>query len=91
VFYLAILSYSQSEDNPKKDLAKFDYKLNMIFKKKYTSIFLAILLEPCIEICRFFLNFIRIMAIENLKKHSILALFRVFKITFWLYIVSKKR
>jgi hypothetical protein len=34
VFYLAILSYGQSEDNPKKDLAKFDYKLNMILKKK---------------------------------------------------------
>jgi hypothetical protein len=31
------------------------------------------------------------MAIENLKKQSILALFRVFKITFWLYIVSKKK
>ncbi len=29
-FFLAILSNSQSEDNPKKDLAKFDYKLNTI-------------------------------------------------------------
>jgi hypothetical protein len=32
------------------------------------------MLEPCIEICKIFLNFGRILTFENLKKNLILAL-----------------
>jgi hypothetical protein len=51
VFFLGILCYSRSGDDPQKDLAKFGYKLNMkaIFLKTHPSIFLANLLEACIE------------------------------------------
>jgi hypothetical protein len=47
------------------------------------------LLEPCIEIWRFFLNLFQILAIENLKKLLILALL-VFSFTFCQYIARKK-
>jgi hypothetical protein len=47
------------------------------------------LLEPCIEIWRFFLNFFQILAIENLKKLLILALL-MFSFTFCQYIASEK-
>jgi hypothetical protein len=46
-------------------------KVKLLF---FNSIFLAKLLEPRVEICRRLLKLDRIMAIENLKKHLILAL-----------------
>jgi hypothetical protein len=56
VFFLGILCYSRSGDDPQKDLAKFGYKLNMkaIFLITHPSIFLANLIEACIEIWRYF-------------------------------------
>jgi hypothetical protein len=53
---------------------------------KHPSLFLATLHQPCIEIWRFFLNFGRIVAIENLKKHIILALLLFKNIAFFGYI-----
>ncbi len=48
---MAISSYSQSEDNPKKDLAKFDYKQNMKLQKLNILLFyFGYLLEPFIKI-----------------------------------------
>jgi hypothetical protein len=63
---------SENGDHPYEDLAKFGYKLNMKAKKfKNSSIFLATLLiiDICIKFWRFFLNFGRILAIENLNNH----------------------
>ncbi len=42
------------------------------------------------KIWRFFLNYGRIMAIENLKKRMISARL-IFNIAFWLYIASPKK
>jgi hypothetical protein len=58
----------------------------------FKNIFLYfwLLLEPCIEIWRFFLNFGQILATENLRKHLILAL-SIFIIIFSHYIASEKR
>jgi hypothetical protein len=50
---------------------------------KHLSIFLAKILEPHIEIWRYFLNFGRILAIENLKKYLISALL-ISYIAIWL-------
>jgi hypothetical protein len=48
------------------------------------------ILEPCIETWQFFLNFGRMLAVENLKiKHMILALL-ISNIPFWLHITSKE-
>jgi hypothetical protein len=48
--------------------------MKVVFIKKNPSIFLVSYFEPCvIEIWGFFLNFGRIMAIEKLQKHMILA------------------
>jgi hypothetical protein len=42
VFFLAILFYGQSADDPQEDLARFGYKLNMKVKfLKYVSVWLA--------------------------------------------------
>jgi hypothetical protein len=69
---------SENGDHPYEDLARFGYKLNMKAKNfKNPSIFLAtsLILDTCIKIWRFFLNFGRILAIEiNLNNHLILAL-----------------
>jgi len=74
--HYAILCYSQSGDYPQEYLARFGYNLNYEsnFFKKNPFIFLVSYFEPCIiEIWRFFLKFGRIMAIEKLQKHMILA------------------
>jgi len=48
---VSILCYSQSGNDPHEDLAKFGYELSMkVTYKKKSSIFLATLLESCIEI-----------------------------------------
>jgi hypothetical protein len=52
----------------------------------HPSIIFGYLLEPCLEIKEKILNFHRILAIENLKKHMILTLFKIFNKAFWLYI-----
>jgi len=44
---------------------------------------LATYLKPYLEIWKNFLNFGRILAIENLKRHMILQLL-IFNVTFWL-------
>jgi len=63
---------------PKEGLARFGYKLNMKVKQSSLNlIFWLKYLKPCREIWRFFLHFDRIMAIENLNKHLILALFNL--------------
>ncbi len=62
----------------KEGLAIFGYKLNM--KVKYPSLkshFWLKYLKACRAIWRFFLHFDRIMAIENLNVHLILALFNL--------------
>jgi len=61
-----------------------------IFFKKNIFLYFWLLLEPCIEIWLFFLNFSRILASENLRKHLILAL-SISIINFSHYIASKKR
>jgi hypothetical protein len=82
-FWVSFGCCSQNDDDPHEDdLANFGYKINM--KVKYLTnillytIFLATYLNHIyiVEIWRFFLNFGRSMAIENLnKKHMILALY----------------
>ncbi len=75
-FFLAMLCYSQSGNDPQEDLARFGYKLNMKvnFLKNILLYFWLLLLEPRIETCwRYSLNFDRILAIENLKMNMILA------------------
>jgi hypothetical protein len=48
-------------------------------------------LEPCIQIRQNFLNFIKILAIENRKKDQNLILSNLnLNIHFWLYIASQK-
>jgi hypothetical protein len=48
------------------------------------------LLEPYIEIWCFYKKIDEILAIENLKRHMILALI-IFNIAFWLYIPKRKK
>jgi hypothetical protein len=75
-FFLAILCYSRRGDDQDEDLARFGDKLNMkVNCVKHPSIFFGYLLEPCIEIEEKILNFHRVLAIENLKKHMILTPF----------------
>jgi len=65
----SILWGSQSGDNPYEDLAKFFHNLNIKGKiVKHLSFFMAILLEPCIEIWSFWLKFWIIMATEKSQK-----------------------
>jgi hypothetical protein len=95
VLFLAIVCYSQSGDDPQEDwvIAKFGYKLNMKKKVlKHPSIIFGYLLEPCIEIWWFFLNFGRIRATENFKMCVILA-FSIVNIVCILaiYMASKKK
>jgi hypothetical protein len=76
----AILCYSQSGDSPQEYLARFGYKLNYEsnFYKKKPCIFLVSYFDPCIiEIWKKFLKFGRIMAIEKLQKHMILAFLKI--------------
>jgi hypothetical protein len=64
-------------------IAKVAMINRQIFERKFLkhpSIFLATLHEACIEIWQFFLNFGRIMAIENLNNHMILSLFNFYYI-----------
>ncbi len=71
LFWSILLWCSQCGDGPQEDLARFGYKLNTseTFLETYFTIF-GYILEPCIEICRFFLNFDQILVIENLLKYS---------------------
>jgi hypothetical protein len=81
---------SENGDHPYEDLAKFGYKLNMKAKNfKNPSIFLAtsLILDTCIKIWRFFLIFGRILGIENLNNHLILALLILLPL-FWIYIAQ---
>jgi hypothetical protein len=81
---------SENGDHPYEDLAKFGYKLNMKAKKfKNPSIFLAtsLILDTCIKIWRFFFIFGRILGIENLNNHLILALLILLPL-FWIYIAQ---
>ncbi len=73
VFFWSILCCSQNGDDPQDDLVKFGYKLNIKVIKNASFYIFSYLLELCIDIWKFFLIFFRIMAIENLKKHMILA------------------
>lgn len=74
------LAFSSQED--------LNMKINFL---QHPSIFLAIYGKHVyIDIWRFFLDFFRILGIENLEKHLILA-FSIFNITFWLHISRKKR
>jgi hypothetical protein len=52
--------------------------------------FVATYLTRCKEIWWFFLNFGRILAIENLKKKALNSSTFNFSISFWLYIAIKK-
>jgi hypothetical protein len=65
--------------HPSSDLAKFGYKLNMkvhYIKKETVFYIFGYLVELMYRrIWKFFLNFFRIMAIENPKQPSILAPF----------------
>jgi len=83
--------FCQFCDIAKVVVAKFGYKLNMkvIFKKK-AFFYSGYLLELCIEIEWFFLDFSWIMATENLEKHLILPLLKMF-FSFWLYIASPEK
>jgi hypothetical protein len=70
---------AKSGNHPQKDFARFGHKLLNITVKfsKHLSIFLATLLEQCID--RYLANFtqiaFRILAIGNLKKHMIFSTF----------------
>jgi hypothetical protein len=74
-FFLPILCYSQSGDDPQEDLAKFDYKLhmNVIFLKHHSIFWL-----PTWTMYKKYGNVLKIdwiLAIENLKMHMILTHF----------------
>jgi hypothetical protein len=85
------LCYSQRGDDPHENLAIFGDKLNMkVNCVKHPSIIFGYLLEPCIEIKIYTLIFHRILAIENLKEHMILTLFKIFNKSFWPYIYIYK-
>jgi len=65
----SILRGSQSGDNPYEDLASFFHNLNITVEiVKHLSLFMAILLEPYIEIWLFWLKFWIIMATEKSQK-----------------------
>jgi len=65
--------------------------MKVIIKKTLFNIF-GYLLEACLEFWRFiFLNLDRIMAIESLKKHMVIAPLICNNITFWLYTGSKQK
>jgi hypothetical protein len=73
-FFLNFVISSQSGDDPQKeDLAKSGYKLSMKAKLlKHWSIFFGYVLLTCIEeTWRFYLNYFRIMAFGNPKRHLI--------------------
>jgi hypothetical protein len=65
VLFLAISCYSQSDDDPQEDLAKFGYKLNKEVKSQKESFYIFGYL------CELFKKIWQILAIP--KKHMILA------------------
>jgi hypothetical protein len=75
-FFWQFCFIAKVTNDPQEDLAKFwlQAKYESKNQKKPPSMFVGCLLEPCIKIWRFFLNFDPILTIENLKKHMILAL-----------------
>jgi hypothetical protein len=83
------LPCSQSGDDPKEDLARFAYNLNMkVFFTKKAFFLIGYLLEPCIEIWRYFFNFWSTSG--YIRKHLILALL-IFNIASWPYIYPAKK
>ncbi len=66
-------------------------KLNMKIQvlKNILLYFWLTYFNPCIEIWKFFLNFFRILAIENLERHLIFDLLFIY-FNFWLYVASQK-
>jgi len=92
VFFLAILWYSQSGDDPQEDLVKFGYKLNMkaSFIKKKTILCFWL---PTRTMYRNLENSLRFWSDygywKTQKAHDI-STFKIFNIAFWLYIASRK-
>jgi len=77
IFFGRFCHVAKSGDDQQEDLARIGYKKNMkeFFSKTLFYIF-GYLLEPRIEIWRFFFKFGRIMAIKIPKKHLSLPLWR---------------
>jgi hypothetical protein len=84
------LCYSQSDDDPHKDLVEFWLQVKYESKIVKTSFhILCHLLEPCMKNLGFLQIFGLILAIEILVKHMILALL-ILNLSFWLYIAQEK-
>jgi hypothetical protein len=90
VFFWSNLCCSQSGIDIEENLAKFGYKINMIFLKKKSIYVFGYLFEPCIEVWKVVINFGQIMAIEKFKYKTSLPL-SDFNIDFLLYVANKKK
>ncbi len=74
-FFGRFCDVAKSGDDQQEDLARIGYKKNMKAKFSKTLFYISgYLLEPRIEIWRFFFKFGRIMAIKTPKKNLSLPL-----------------